>query len=188
MSDPATHDEGEALDGRIARGLRRRAEIIESTLQVIEEHGIGGVTHRAVAKSIGVSPSAIAHHFPTIDDLLMAALTSGNVWSDDQFDAATTIDELAHSVWTQLHAESRRITAIYELYLLASRRDALRPAARGWVDSVRRTARRLGADPAGELAVVTAIDGLGLLALVSDDGLEEPAVRGVLRRAMGDAA
>jgi DNA-binding transcriptional regulator YbjK len=185
VADQVTEREGEALlDGRIARGQRRRAEIIESTLQVIEEHGVAGVTHRAVAKSIGVSPSAIAHHFPTIDDLLTAALTSGNVWSDDQFDEATTVDELAHIVWAQLREESRRLTAIYELYLLASRREALRPAARGWVEAVRKTARRLGADPAGETSLVTAIDGLGLLALLADDEIEESAVRDVLRRAL----
>ena len=60
-------------------------------------------------------------------------------------------------MWAQLTSDPKRLTAVYELYLLASRREALRPAARGWVTSLRRIARRFGADPVGETALVTAI-------------------------------
>jgi DNA-binding transcriptional regulator YbjK len=177
-----------STDGRLARGARRRAEIIEATLQVVEQHGTAGVTHRAVANAVGVSPSALTHHFPTIDDLLTAALTSGILWSDTEFDTAATVDELARIVSGQLVSDPKRLIAVYELYLLASRREALRPAARGWVTSLRRIARRFGADPVGEIALVAAIDGLGLLALLSADGVAESDVSAVLHRAVRGSA
>lgn len=186
MTDQSEQDV--STDGRLARGARRRAEIIEATLQVVEQHGTAGVTHRAVANSIGVSPSALTHHFPTIDDLLTAALTSGILWSDTAFDTAATVDELAHIVSEQLASDPKRLIAVYELYLLASRREALRPAARGWVTSLRRIARRFGADAVGQTALVTAIDGLGLLALLSDEDLPESDVRALLRRAVHGAS
>jgi TetR/AcrR family transcriptional regulator, regulator of biofilm formation and stress response len=186
VTDPGQQDV--STDGRLARGARRRAEIIEATLQVVEQHGTAGVTHRAVANAIGVSPSALTHHFPTIDDLLTAALTSGILWSDTEFETATTVDELARMVSGQLSSDPARLIAVYELYLLASRREALRPAARAWVTSLRRIARRFGADAVGETALVTAIDGLGLLALLSEEGVQKSEVRAVLRRAVGDSS
>ena len=40
----------ERVDGRRARGERRREEIIAATLRVVERDGVAGVTHRAVAR------------------------------------------------------------------------------------------------------------------------------------------
>ncbi|VXB73294.1 conserved hypothetical protein [Aeromicrobium sp. 9AM] len=58
---------------RYAPGEARRAEILNATVDLIYESGIAGVTHRAVAKRAGVTPSAPSYFFPSIDDLIVEA-------------------------------------------------------------------------------------------------------------------
>jgi DNA-binding transcriptional regulator YbjK len=181
-------DPSEVPDGRLARGMRRRAEIIEKTLQIVERDGVAGVSHRTIAAELGISPSALTHHFATLDDLLTAALTSAILWTEASFDQIESIDDLASLLWKQLATERRRLAAAYELYMLAARRPPLRKPARWWVRSLRMVARRLGADRQGELALVAAVDGLGLLALLSDAELTEAGLREVLRRALARPA
>jgi DNA-binding transcriptional regulator YbjK len=62
------------VDGRRARGEKRRAEIIEATLRVIERDGVAGVTHRTVAAEAGVPTTSTTYHFTSLDDLLTATL------------------------------------------------------------------------------------------------------------------
>lgn len=69
-------DESEHLDGRKARGNKRRAEIIDATLAIVTRDGAAGVTHRTVAKQAGITTSLSAYYFATLDDLLVAALSS----------------------------------------------------------------------------------------------------------------
>jgi DNA-binding transcriptional regulator YbjK len=60
-------------DGRVLRGRASRAAILEGASQVIRADGIGALTHRAVAAATGVPPARVSYHFPTVDDLLVAA-------------------------------------------------------------------------------------------------------------------
>lgn len=61
-------------DGRKARGERRRREIIDATLRVVERDGVAGVTHRTVAREAGVPTASTTYHFASLDDLLLATL------------------------------------------------------------------------------------------------------------------
>src|SRR5690606_3613489 len=61
-------------DGRKGRGEKRRQEIIEATLRVIERDGVAGVTHRSVAREAGIPTASTTYHFATLDDLLIATL------------------------------------------------------------------------------------------------------------------
>jgi TetR/AcrR family transcriptional regulator, regulator of biofilm formation and stress response len=172
-------------DQRLVRGERRRAELIEATLAVIERDGVGGVSHRAVAKLAGVSPSAAIHHFATIDDMLVAALISANGESITAVEQVDDVRGLA-ALLVDLIAEHRtRFVAVYELYLLAARRPALRPEAYRWIESVEAAARRLGADATGTRSLVAALDGLGLQALLTDEVPDGRRTAAVLARAMG---
>ncbi|MEW2358271.1 TetR family transcriptional regulator [Spirillospora sp. NPDC029432] len=53
-----------------------RDRILQATLRLIGEQGIGAVTNRAVAKAAGVSLGSLTYHFPNQSDLLREALTS----------------------------------------------------------------------------------------------------------------
>jgi AcrR family transcriptional regulator len=51
-----------------------RERILAATLALIGEHGLGGVTNRAVAREAGVSPGSLSYHFPEQTALLREAL------------------------------------------------------------------------------------------------------------------
>jgi DNA-binding transcriptional regulator YbjK len=174
----------ETVDQRLARGERRRAQLIDATLAVIEREGVGGVSHRAVAKVAGVSPSAAIHHFATLDDLLMAALIKANEESIEAVEAVEDVDGLVDLLAEQATEHRSRFVAVYELYLLAARRPALRPEADRWMESVGDAARRLGADEVGARTLTAALDGLGIETLVTDVPPDRKRAVAVLRRAL----
>lgn len=173
-----------ATDQRLARGERRRAELIEATLEVIEREGVGGVSHRAVAKLAGVSPSAAIHYFATLDDLLVAAVISANEESVIAVNGIDDVAGLADLLAEQIVDQRARFVALYELYLLAARRPALRPEAHRWIDSVDSAARRLGADETGARALTAALDGFGIQALVTDEEPDRKRIVAALRRTL----
>jgi TetR/AcrR family transcriptional regulator, regulator of biofilm formation and stress response len=173
----------ETVDQRLVRGERRRAQLIEATLTVVEREGVGGVSHRSVARVAGVSPSAALHHFATLDDLLVAALISANEHSIEAVAAVEDIAGLADLLAEQIVDYRTRFVAVYELYLLAARRPALRTEANRWIASVEDAARHLGADETGARALCATLDGLGLQALLSDEVPDRDRVTSILARA-----
>lgn len=174
----------EAADQRLVRGERRRAELIDATLTVIERDGVGGVSHRSVARVAGVSPSAAIHHFATLDDLLVAAVTKANEESVRAVEEVRDVGGLAELLSREVVEERARFVALFELYLLAARRPALRPEAYRWIESVRAAALRLGADEVGARALTAALDGLGIHALLTDEPPDRRRTAEVLRRTL----
>src|SRR5690606_42024681 len=66
---------GEQVDGRRARGAKRRAEIIDATRAGVTRDGAARVTHRTVAKQAGITTSLSPHYRATLDDPRLAALS-----------------------------------------------------------------------------------------------------------------
>ena len=54
--------------------MSARDQILQATLRLIGERGIGAVTNRAVARAAGVSLGSLTYHFPSQEDLLREAL------------------------------------------------------------------------------------------------------------------
>ncbi|MCP9954482.1 TetR/AcrR family transcriptional regulator [Actinomadura madurae] len=54
--------------------MSARDQILQATLRLIGEQGIGAVTNRAVARAAGVSLGSLTYHFPSQEDLLREAL------------------------------------------------------------------------------------------------------------------
>ncbi|MEV5826528.1 TetR family transcriptional regulator [Spirillospora sp. NPDC052242] len=184
-----TAAEHDTLDGRRLRGRRRRAQIIEATLAVVRRDGAAGVTHRTVAKEAGITTSLTLYYFATLDDLLIAALTSVTdeytrrirelIESDDD-----PVDGLARLIAESAGEGRERALAERELSTLAARRPVLRPAARRWRDNVAELARTRTDDPDAIEAFVALSDGL-CTAILLDDGEADPAhIRAVLGKAL----
>ncbi|MEU7996330.1 TetR family transcriptional regulator [Micromonospora sp. NPDC049060] len=179
----------EPADGRFARGARRRAEIIEATLAVVTRDGASGVTHRTVAKQAGITTSLSTYYFTTLDDLLVAALTS----VADAYTARIRqiIDSpgdklagLAELIAETAGAGRERALAERELATLAARRPVLRPVARRWRENVAELCAALTDDPVAIAGVVAASDGL-CTAILLDNGPADPEhLRAVLQRAL----
>ena len=158
------------MDGRKARGEKKRRAIVEATLRVIEREGVAGVTHRSVAREAGVPTTSPTYYFATLDDLLIATL----VWSaeelcDDMLKIVAsggTAREIAQSLARAVTENRCRTLAEYELYLLAGRRPELKPAARRWLDLAVEVVQP--ADPVAFRAFLAAIDGLLMQGLIAD--------------------
>lgn len=155
-------------DGRRARGDRRRREILEATLRVVERDGVAGVSHRSVAREARVPTTSTTYYYATLDDLLIATLT----WSAEQM-AATfrevlplTPADVARFIADAAGRHRGRTLAEYELYLLAARRPELRAAARRWISLMAEVAG--DRDPVALRAVLAGLDGLLIQSLIAD--------------------
>jgi DNA-binding transcriptional regulator YbjK len=164
------------VDGRRARGEKRRNEIIEATLRVIERDGVAGVTHRTVAKEAGIPTTSTTYHFASLDDLLIATLISCArdmatevYWMIDRARSRGSrgADEVANLLAEALGPRRGRTMAEYELYLLAARRPELRPAARRWLDVL--TSMVQHDDEVPFRAFLAGIDGLLIQGLIDDE-------------------
>lgn len=180
------------IDGRRARGDKRRAEIIEATLAVVARDGAAGVTHRSVAEQAGITTSLSTYYFATLDDLLVATLSS--VVEAYTARIRQMIDEPGDKLrrLAELIVESggpgrERALAERELSTLAARRPALAPVVRGWREHVAELAATLTDDPQAIAAVVAASDGLCTAILIDNAPADADYVHRVLSHAIGRA-
>ncbi|MBV2364617.1 TetR/AcrR family transcriptional regulator [Streptomonospora nanhaiensis] len=182
-------EDAPVTDGRRLRGRRRRAEIIEATLRVVRRDGAAGVTHRTVAREAGIPTSLTTYYFATLDDLLVAALSSvADVYTARIRAIADaggdTLRGLAELIAESAGTGRERALAERELSTLAARRPALRPVARRWRDNVAELGRAHTADPEGVAALVAAADGLCAGVLLDPDRADVDHIHAVLSRAL----
>jgi TetR/AcrR family transcriptional regulator, regulator of biofilm formation and stress response len=180
----------ESGDGRKARGNKRRAEVIAATLAVVHRDGAAGVTHRAVAKEAGIPTSLTTYYFATLDDLLVAALTSvADAYTARVRDIIDRNDDplrgLAELIAESGGAGSQRALAERELSTLAARRPALRPLARRWRENVAELGDTITDDPEAIAALVAASDGLCTAILLDNAPADVDHVHAVLTQAVG---
>ncbi|MEV7227316.1 TetR family transcriptional regulator [Polymorphospora sp. NPDC051019] len=185
-------DEGSTTDGRRARGQKRRADIIDATLTVVQRDGAAGVTHRTVAREAGIPTSLTTYYFASLDDLLVAALTSVADAYTERIRHIIDHDGDKLRGLAELIAETagpgrERALAERELSTLAARRPALRPAARRWRDNVAELARTRTSDPEAAEALVAVADGLCAAILLGDDKADAGHIHALLIRTLDGA-
>jgi DNA-binding transcriptional regulator YbjK len=171
-------------DGRRARGVARRRQLVDAALVVIARDGIAGLTHRAVATQAGVSLALAGYHFAGIDDLAATALTQA---TDDLRDALSadgdhSVRRLARLLADEREHNRERLIAGYELYLLAIRRPHLRPQALSWLD-VMADAFAPDLHGASRQALQATVDGICLHTLLSEHAPDADEVEAMLERA-----
>ncbi|OLT38750.1 TetR family transcriptional regulator [Saccharomonospora sp. CUA-673] len=183
--------EHENVDGRTARGRRKREQIIEATLAIVRRDGAAGVTHRTVAREAGITTSLTVYYFATLDDLLVAALTGVTDEYTRRIRELVEADADPVGGLAELIAESagpgrERALAERELSTLAARRPALRPIARRWRDNVADLARTRTDDPDVVDAFVALSDGLCAAILLGDEDadVDVSRIRSVLSTAL----
>ncbi|MEV1292705.1 TetR family transcriptional regulator [Pseudonocardia sp. NPDC049635] len=168
----------EHADGRRRKGERRRRALLDATLRLVGEHGAAALTQRSVAAEAGVPPSAVLYYFSSVDELLVAALTTVNDRYVDRLAGVGTVAELVDVLDEWSRSDRSLTVAEYELLLLAVRRPDLAPQLRRWDDALEATARRLlPAAPERRPLLVACVNGLCLAAV-----LGSPADPAVLRR------
>ncbi|GAA4104994.1 TetR/AcrR family transcriptional regulator [Nonomuraea soli] len=183
------NDESAHTDGRKARGNKRRAEIIDATLAIVTRDGAAGVTHRTVAKQAGITTSLSTYYFATLDDLLVAALSSvADTYTTRILQILDGPGDKLRGL-AELIAESggpgrERALAERELSTLAARRPALAPVARRWRENVAELAATLTHDPEEIAALVAASDGLCTAILIDNAPADADYVHRILNRAL----
>ena len=116
--------------------LNRREDLLDAAIEVIGEHGIRALTHRAVDRAAGLPAGSTSNYFRTSDALLDAVVERFAVreranWEEITADSTpTTPAELAQAITAFAHDSTgphRTLTlARYAILLEAAVRPALR--------------------------------------------------------------
>lgn len=88
------HGEGAAASIRprsYAKGVARRQEILDRSIEVFADKGAEGTSLRAIAENIGVSHAALLHYFGSREELLVEVLREGERRRSDPRDAAQVV-------------------------------------------------------------------------------------------------
>jgi AcrR family transcriptional regulator len=184
-----------------SRVMRQR--LLDATVECLVERGWSGTSTTLVSQRAGVSRGAQLHHFPTKDDLVLAAVEHLSEARGAELDAAAAglpsgrrrtravLDMLA------THFTSSVFTAALELWVAARTDDGLRAAVgpleqRIGRDIHRRTVELLGVDEsrpgARELvqATLDLVRGLGLANTITDDAARRKRILDEWARTLDD--
>ncbi|MCX4833293.1 TetR family transcriptional regulator [Streptomyces sp. NBC_00006] len=167
----------------------RRQRIIDAAIRVVGSKGIGGLSHRTVAREADVPLGSTTYHFKTLDELMVAALRQTNegfakvvaAHGGLQDPGSDLPHELAEVLGEWLAGDRDGVELEYELYLAALRRPALRPVAAEWCEELAElVARRT--DPVTARALVALMDGISLQVLLTGGEYDAGYTREMLAR------
>jgi AcrR family transcriptional regulator len=186
-----------------------RARLMDATVELLVERGFNGTSTTLVSERAGVSRGAQLHHFPTKNDLVVAAVEHLTEKRGAEFAAAARkLPDGAKRTRAVLqvlgdHFTSPVFTAALELWVAARTDETLLAAVAPLEQRVGREVHRLtvellGADESKpgvrELvqATLDLVRGLGLAGTISDDARRRGRILDqwarVLDRALGEAA
>ncbi len=172
------------------RSRAMRSRLLEATVECLAEHGWSGTSTTLVSQRAGVSRGAQLHHFPTKNDLVLAAVEHVTLARED---VMGTLDASRDAEADGARGRTRAVlaalaelytgplfTAAHELWVAARTDPVLREAvieleARVGRDAHRRTVEALDLDeslPGNRELVQATLDlvrGLGLAATLTDD-------------------
>ncbi len=181
-------------DGRVTttrvpqeeRTRAMRARLLEATVECLVDHGFSSTSTTLVSERAGVSRGAQLHHFPTKNDLVLAAVEHITALRGAELEAALTSVPAGPRRTRQVlrvladHFTSPVFTAALELWVAARTDEQLLAAVAPLEQRVGREAHRLtvlalGADESKpgvrELvqATLDLVRGLGLATTITDD-------------------
>lgn len=132
--------------GPYAKTAERRATIGRAAMDLVHEVGHSAVTTEAVARRAGVTTATVNYHFPTRDELLVAALESreARVMPADPTPEITGLTAQALADQTRGEASSRQYVALYAA-MAAAGADPDHPG-HAWIRGHLRSARLVFAD------------------------------------------
>jgi AcrR family transcriptional regulator len=165
---------------------RRRQELVEAAWRVINRVGLENTTIREIATESGYSTGALAHYFPTKDDILRSALERADHEIRERLDAIPErthpVTKLRHALCQALPLDDRRAFELIldvnfwaralnqpSLRALQHRdHDAWRDCVVGYVHEAQQAGVLDGSRPVEDVTdvIVAFVDGLGLQGLV----------------------
>lgn len=172
------------------KGERRRYALVSAAADLLCEGGFDAVRHRAVARRAGVPLASTTYYFTSLDDLILSAVEHvGQREVQHLRDRAAALprrrrgpESTADALVDLLVGEARgaqvseELVSRYERYIACARqpglRDIQRRIRRQRTAAVVEVVERSGRSVRAELltALVCAVDGAVVAALVDDDG------------------
>jgi DNA-binding transcriptional regulator YbjK len=173
--------------------LARRQALLEAAVELVAEQGVGGITHRAVAKRAGLPLSTTSYFFESLDDLVLEALrvfVAAEIEVLEGITRALADEDLAPEavldrfVAVLLAEPAAHTVAQFEAYLEVTRRPDLRAEIEAVLAAYEQlaatTLEAAGADPAGARAFVALADGFALQRLARGEA-DADALRAGMR-------
>ena len=168
----------------------RRDRLIDATRRVLAEHGLEGLSARAIAAEADVPLSAATYHFKSLDNLLEAALvetlkndveamrdTLAGIPSDGDVIAAIA------GYLAEFMQDGSGFSVTAQLWVAAARREGLKAQALRWYDEwCDVLASRI--DPLGARVVAAVILGTNQRELASTEHPTATDLEELLRRAV----
>jgi AcrR family transcriptional regulator len=87
----------DAAESRQERKERTRQAILDAALELSEETGLGGLSLRAIAKRVGIVPTAFYRHFDSVEQLGLALV-------DESFASLRVMMREARREWVDIDA------------------------------------------------------------------------------------
>ena len=178
--------------GPYAKGVAKRAAILEAALEIISQNGYSGATVKELADAVGLSQNGVLHYFGSKDELFVeilrrrdeldAAERIADAGSDPD-PAAAVVSLVAHNVdvpgFVQLYArlsnEAAEASHVAHPYF-RDRYEAIRRDGRFFFEQLQRDGKvRDDLDPAELAAQLFAlIDGLQTQWIYDPDAVDMP--------------
>lgn len=178
------------------KGERRRHALVSAAAELLCEAGFDAVRHRAVARRAGLPLASTTYYFSSLDELIENAVEYIGVTEAEQLRARVqtlprrrrSTGATANLLLDLLAGEptSAQLISRYERYIACARHPALRGVERRLlqqrVDAVVEAVARSGRCARVDLitALVCAVDGAVVSALVAADGAPREAARATL--------
>jgi DNA-binding transcriptional regulator YbjK len=165
----------------------RREALLTATIEVIAEAGIGRTTHRAVAARAQIPLGATTYYFPTLADLIEAALRHATDALRAELDAwsarlrAGDLPGTLIGLATEYLSDRSRALLECELYLAAAHDERLRPLAREWRDGMHELLTPL-TDAVTARALTMLVDGALEQAVATGEPLDSATLRHAITR------
>lgn len=172
-----------------------RGRLVQAGVELLETHGLAGMTQRRIAARAGVSHGAPRHHFPTYAHLLAAIAREGVEELDDRITTSLAADDPREALTAACHAAVDFAIDRPAMFELVARHDLLEGAG-GYLRDL--TGRWLGlvsdrirearpeADHRHALALWAGVQGLGTMLgrrsaeVISNEPVDPAAVVDVL--------
>jgi DNA-binding transcriptional regulator YbjK len=181
---------------RYARGAQRRGALIEAAADLVLEHGLAALSHRAVAARAGLPLASTTYYFASAEDLRDEALRhNAQRWRTRaeavvealpaQLDTEQAARAVGGIIGTDMSHE--QMLLMYERYLEAGRHPRLRPLVTSWNahfrDLVRQVLFRAGlpSDEAHAGLVLAVADGAAVTALAEGAAPDVPVTAALTR-------
>lgn len=178
LSTPPNDEAPIGRRGSYAKGVARRAEILDRAIDVFRERGAGGTSLRSIAEAIGISHAALLHYFDSRDQLLVAVYEHHERQRAERSEHPGVADAVTNMV--DAASANLQVPGFVELYttLVADSLGSGSPVAREFfTDRFQRvrddTAERLRRDQrAGLVRDDVDADAVAALIIAASDGLQ----------------